>query len=367
MWVKLLLIILPLLLLPVIVVAQSFQPDDILVGSGGGISQYRAGTYLRSLITGAGPGSVVNGLCFSTNGKYLYATSTIGSMDGRVSRFDSVGSLLNSIWGQAAFPANDLPASCVSDAFGNVYVGTDTSIRKYVPGPDGNGNLVTRYYPEANHRFTGIDLGPDQCSLWYPSAGKVKRFNVCNNQPLPDFADLTNFGPGQLTCSVVRIRSNGEVLAACNRYILRLGSDGRVIRGYEASYCQLDHPGDVAPFAGVNFASDGTSLWAALHTYGALVPSRMCKLNIETGQFVTFFNAAGLYSAGVYRERTAATTQCSDGIDNNNDGRTDYPDDPLCQSPTGDREMRCFTWLNRTMCLVYYRRLVPYLRLLEGQ
>jgi hypothetical protein len=30
--------------------------------------------------------------------------------------------------------------------------------------------------------------------------------------------------------------------------------------------------------------------------------------------------------------------QCSDGIDNNGDGLTDYPDDPTCASPEDDKE-----------------------------
>ena len=348
---KFLLITLPFLFIPVIVVAAAFQPDDILLGQGDGIiRQYRNGNQIDYLDTKAGTGFIVKGLCFSTDSKFLFAASFSGLSGGRISRFNSQGRLFNGVWAPA-FPTApaEVPASCVADAFGNVYIGTDKGIRKYRY----DGSFEAFFQPEANHLFAGIDLGPDQCTLMYPSAGKVKRFDVCNNRPMADFADFADLSVGTgLTCSAVRIRRNGEVMVACTGFFFRLASDGRIIRGYEASYCYLDHPSwFVEPhWVGVSFAPDGTSFWASFPQQDSRY-GRMCKLDIETGHFVTMFDDFVPHGAVVYGERTAATTECSDGIDNDGDGLIDYPEDPQCHSATGNHEAICFTIASRTFCL----------------
>jgi hypothetical protein len=48
--------------------------------------------------------------------------------------------------------------------------------------------------------------------------------------------------------------------------------------------------------------------------------------------------ANGYACKGTVGSRTCAPAQCSDGIDNNGDGKKDYPDDPGCDSPADDTE-----------------------------
>ena len=64
--------------------------------------------------------------------------------------------------------------------------------------------------------------------------------------------------------------------------------------------------------------------------------------------------------AGEAEPATAATTECSDGIDNDADGLIDYPDDDLCYSYSDNSEaMICHTICGRTFCLnPVYEKLV---------
>jgi DNA-binding beta-propeller fold protein YncE len=81
------------------------------------------------------------------------------------------------------------PESIVFDAAGSFYVSSpdgDKMIRKF----DAAGTLLATYSAATEERGTDwIDLAKDQCTLYYTSEGpSVKRFDVCTNKQLSDFA-----------------------------------------------------------------------------------------------------------------------------------------------------------------------------------
>ena len=63
---------------------------------------------------------------------------------------------------------------------------------------------------QAGGRGDWIDLSADKCTLLYTSEGTlIRRFNVCTNTQLTDFATLPAGA-----CYALRIRANGEVMVA---------------------------------------------------------------------------------------------------------------------------------------------------------
>jgi sugar lactone lactonase YvrE len=220
-------------------------------------------------------GIAVTGACFDGSGN-LYATAFTNHA---LSKFNKEGILLKSTWGQrqGSDPIDLLPESCVVDAAGNVYVGEATitglpsevaKIFKF----NAAGDLLATYAPQTEDKgIDWIDLADDQCTMYYTSeGGSVKRFNVCTNRQLPDFAEHL-----AAPCFALRIRSNGEVLVACTR-VYRLDRTGKVIQTYTNSY-QL-------PYFALNLDPDGHSFWSA-DSFGQDV----YHYDIETGAVLTHF------------------------------------------------------------------------------
>jgi hypothetical protein len=58
----------------------------------------------------------------------------------------------------------------------------------------------------------------------------------------------------------------------------------------------------------------------------------------------------GYACKGTAGSRTCQHAQCSDGIDNNNDGKIDYPNDPGCSSPSDDTEATVCPGANCPAC-----------------
>ena len=337
--------------------AQQFQPGDLFLGEGNGqIYQYRYTSSVSVLYNQTGPGFYVYGMCFNTKGEYLYATGAVGTTSGRISRFGNTGILLNGIWGPG-YSSGRYPLSCVADAMGNLYVGDAVGIG--VTGPQvrrlgADGSLLGYLSPATVETgFQGMDLASDQCSLHYMSGGMIKRFDVCTNSQLSDFANAANIGGSNTKCSDLRMRKNGELLVACSARVIRLNTSGQLIRAYEASYYQLDRS-QTAPLVAVSLDPDGTSFWAATSQYG-LLPGRVIKIDIASGQLKTFFELTTFNSLAVFRAPSAAVTECSDGIDNDLNGLIDYPADPKCSSARDVFERRCFVLWGRTFCLVQIR------------
>jgi hypothetical protein len=175
------------------------------------------------------------------------------------------------------------PETCVVDAGGFIYtgeVGGQSRLRKW----DFAGVQLAAYAPAPQSRGVDwIDLDAGQCTMYYTSEGSsIKRFDVCGNRQLPDFA--TNL-PGQM-CFALRLRVNGEIIVACNDRALRLDPAGAVIQQYPAS----NYPGARAFFA-ANLDPDGTSFWT-----GDLFSGNIYKIDIATGALLVNFTAPPVMS-----------------------------------------------------------------------
>lgn len=269
--------------------ALAFAKGDVFAGVGAGKVKHfsSSGTLIETLDTTTGSGETT-GMCFDKVGN-LYSTNFDATS---MSKFDVTGKLVSS-FGTGFYKS---PESCVLDAAQNVYVGQadgNHQILKF----SSSGALVANYSPAIENRGTDwIDLASDQCNLFYTSEGsQVKRFNVCTNAPLADFATGLSGSP----CFALRIRSNGEVMVACQSQVNRLNSSGALIGSYPASAYSDDY------FFALNLDPDGTSFWT-----GGQHSGKIHKIDIASGKQLTEFGAGilgkGLNGLAVFGELTQA-------------------------------------------------------------
>jgi hypothetical protein len=254
--------------------AATFVKGDVFVTIGAGkINQYSSTGSLKGTLdtttNAIAPPGNETGMCFDPQGR-LYSTDFDAY---EMSRFSNTGALINRPFGPST---NDFPPqSCVVDEAGQyVYAGLnegDNSLLKM----DTNGTLVrTSFVDLDQYGISGIDLGSDGCTLYYTSEGAfVLRYDVCGDAQVLDFASSL---PGP--CYQLQVRTNGELLVACDASIVRLNSSGSIIQTY--------NPGSEADFFAIALDPDGTSFWAA--GYGS---GHVYKVNISSGSTSTNYIA----------------------------------------------------------------------------
>jgi DNA-binding beta-propeller fold protein YncE len=188
-----------------------------------------------------------------------------------VSRFAPPNTLL----GTFGSGYNADPESIDFDSFGNVYVGQADGTRQVLKF-DAAGNPAGSFSPAVENRGTDwIDLAPDDCTLYYTSEGVlVKRFNVCTNTQLADFATLPSANGEAFT---LRLLPGGGALVADSAEIVRLDAAGNVAQTYDSA-------GEDDWFA-LALDPNGTSFWAADSTTGDVV-----EFDISTGAVQASFN-----------------------------------------------------------------------------
>jgi hypothetical protein len=345
---------LALLCVPLAAAAQ-FQNDDLLVGRRDGqIDVYRGGMVVRSLSIGADNlGYTVRGLCFSTNRQHLYVTSakhieSTGVTHGRISRFGPGGALLNASV-TTALQDNEVPRACAVDIDGNLVVelrgveGVSSVVARFDP----QGAKLGSYSPSAvGNAYPGLDLLQDQRTLVYAAGLAIRRYRIGAGQ-LDNLATVDSDGAAGAACTAVRARANGEIWALCGPTgadtVMRFDAGGGVIRSDQRVRAEWG-----APF---RFSSDGTSFWtqtvADFSQQWSIVKRSIDGpadaepvAQVEVGYGSQFQATQGAFA--VYGERTAATTECADGIDNDGDGRTDFPDDLHCSGRSDPMEGWCF-------------------------
>ncbi|PYY12940.1 MAG: hypothetical protein DMG61_15095, partial [Acidobacteria bacterium] len=137
--------------------------------------------------------------------------------------------------------------SVVLDQNGYVYLGgasEGSGVEKF----DSSGQLLTFHGINPEPRY--MDLAADQCTLYYTSnATVIKRFDLCSDTPLTDFA--SGFGTSLSAAKDLRIRPNGEVILADYDEVLRFDANGQVIQHYG----RLLQP----TYTGISLDPDGTS------------------------------------------------------------------------------------------------------------
>jgi cysteine-rich repeat protein len=211
--------------------------------------------------------------------------------------------------------------SIVFDAAGNFYVGHasgDLKIHKY----NASGTFLESYSAATDVSGTNwIDLATDQCTLFYTSVGRlVKRFDVCTNTQLTDFATLPGTGFAYAFRLLPPGDGTGGLMVADNYNIKRLNGTGNVVQTY-------DSPGEDFWFS-LNLDPDGTSFWS-----GDIATHNFYHFEIDSGNILGGpFPAGDSYLFGIclFSEVTVASTcgnrivqtgeQCDDGNTVDGDG-----------------------------------------------
>jgi len=250
-----------------------YTQGDVFAGVGGGQIKHFSptGVLLDTLNTGCGPGDTL-GMAWDQAGN-LYATTSFGCT-AQVYKFDNFGNLL----GPFGSGYSSSVESVVIDNLGNVYVGQPDgtrTIRKY----DSAGNFLTEYTAATEARGTDfITLAADQCTMFYTSEGtSVKRFDVCTNTQLADFATGL---PGPVY--QLKLLPTGGLLLAATSQALELNSSGVVIGNYPADL------GEGTLFA-LDRDPDGVTFWTA-----GLFTSKVYRYNISPPGPSIFSFTAGL-------------------------------------------------------------------------
>lgn len=222
----------------------TYTIGDVFAGVGGGQIKHFSptGVLLDTLNTGCGSGDTL-GMAWDLSGN-LYATTSFGCA-AQVYKFDSAGNLI----GPFGSGYSSSVESIVIDAGGNIYVGQPDgtrTIRKY----NSAGTFLTEYTAATEGRGTDwIALAADQCTMFYTSEGShVKRFDVCTNTQLADFA-ATGAGP----LYELKLLPSGGLLVAATNQVLQLDNAGAIVGNYpgaggEGLLFALDRDPDNATF-----------------------------------------------------------------------------------------------------------------------
>ncbi|MEW5988265.1 MAG: VWA domain-containing protein, partial [Chloroflexota bacterium] len=235
-----------------------FARGDLLAAvSNGRINWYDAqGNLVKTLDTGFS--GETTGMAFDSAGN-LYVTNFDADT---VSRFDNQGNLLGTFGG----PYGESPESIVLDAEDRFYVGHadgDGDIRQF----DQNGVPLAQFDVDTEDRGSDwIELADDQCTMFYTSEGQsIKRFDICANRQLPDFASGLN------QTFALRILPDGGVIVANRQDVRHLSAAGEVVQAYDA-------PGEDCWFA-VNRDPDGASFWS-----GDVCTGNVYQFSLDTGE-----------------------------------------------------------------------------------
>ncbi len=285
-----------------------FSPGDLVVGLGsspdgssrGELRHFSPnGTLLNTLLTLSGSYEET-GACFDSH-RRLYSTNFEANS---VSKFHSGATLAVS-----GFKTNLLagPNSCTVDADGNILVGLSDAVDGSVGGGgllklSSAGSVLGNFQPVLDQRGTDwIDLAADQCTVYYTSlGGSIKKFDVCNNQQLPDFCPACDDGNGGATFGFLfglRLLPDGGVLVAdWNGYVgagrvRRYDSFGVQVREYTAVNFYPSSCGDNGdqpcfyPWA-VVLDPDLSSFWTNDYISGEVF-----RFDLSTGNLISSFQA----------------------------------------------------------------------------
>jgi hypothetical protein len=220
-----------------------FQRGDVFLTGGGGVGEYTPAGQLVQTVAGT---SGASGLCFDPSGAHLILPG--------VGLFDDSGNLLPSHWARDPHGGH-----CVVDQSGNVYVSdpyvppaSSATFTKY----DLLGNALQTFTvtPLAGRQSLGIDLAPDQCTMyfgeWNGNDGTAGRFNVCTNTQEPWPTSFTAIDD-------LRVLPDGHVLITDDPAGVLLDASGQVVHTYKA---YLDS-GVGNSLRYMSLDPDGTSFW----------------------------------------------------------------------------------------------------------
>jgi len=272
-----------LLALPFVLVAAFGAPQasaadiatgTVMVSTGSGkVTEFtQTGTMITQIDTTTGA-PLTTGSVFDTAGNF-YVTD-FDAQQGQVTKFDPTGFLIGPFGG----PYNAEPESIVLDAAGNFYVGQAGgahTILKFDP----TGALLATFAPATEFRGTDwIELGADECTLFYTSEGfDILTFDACTNTQGPNFNQKALPGPGAFAH---RLLPAGGMLVADSSVVVRLDVSGNLIQTYTGV-------GSGTHLFTVNLDPDGTSFWTA-DTNG-----QVNKVDIASGTVLQSWSSSGV-------------------------------------------------------------------------
>jgi sugar lactone lactonase YvrE len=250
---------------------RAVVPDrgDLYVGLDNGmVGHYRStGLHVETLDSMTGSAKST-GLCFDASGNLISTQLQANT----ISEFNADGSLAASHFGAGY---NQGPESCTVNAAGEILVGQSGGTHQVLK-LDRSGRLLAAYAPTVGPQGTDwINLGADQCTLYYTSRGAViRRFNVCTNSQMSDFA-MAPTSP----CYAHRVRPNGEVMLTCSTAVYRFGPAGNLLQ----TYSSLSLNPSTLLLLSLNLDPDNQTFWTAD------APSRVYHVDIPTGTQIGTF------------------------------------------------------------------------------
>jgi len=253
----------------------SFEPGDILLSLENGPVQWRLpdGTP-RGVLVPTVPGTS-EGMAFDQSGNLYVSHWCVDSMcstGNTVEMFNVLGQSL----GAVGRGYNCNPHTIVFDAAGAAYVGQSgcrQTILKFVPSEIWPAEFTVA--PD-NQGVFWMDLGPDQCTMFYTSYGpNVKRFDMCAGVQLPNFnaAPL----PGG-AAQDLRVLPDGGALVSSGEVVARLDASGSLIQTYRV-------PGEGTLWSGLDLVGTG-AFWV-----GNYYSSNVYKFDLASGAVLASFNA----------------------------------------------------------------------------
>ena len=219
--------------------AAPFQRGDVFLTGSGSVQEFSPTGVLQQTLAGTAGADT---LCFDPSGAHLVVPG--------VGLFDSSGNALPSSWA-----SDQAGLHCVVDGHGNVYVSGQPSaslstFTKY----DLQGHPLQTFtvspYPVGGFMPPAIDLGPDQCSMywgvWDASNSTSGQLNVCTNTeetPVVPSAEADD----------LRVLPDSELLVESDTGATLYDAAGNFVRGYNAFV------GGVMRYLALD--PDGTSFW----------------------------------------------------------------------------------------------------------
>jgi hypothetical protein len=200
---------------------------------------------------------------WSTFGEMLFRNGSVyaATIDG-IYRIDPTGQLTK-------FSDIRAPAWMAPALDGSI-VAANTSGELYHVAPDGSQLLYRDTAILMDPSAKGIELKPDQCTVYYLGGGSLVVWDVCENTTPSIVGPISPIR----TRTALRLLPDGTFLAAYRSGIARLDADGNDVRHY------------AIPSHGLALDIDRESFWAG-------VGSTLLRIDIETGAILTSVEVAG--------------------------------------------------------------------------
>lgn len=251
---------------------SAFQRGDVFIVGSDGVEEYSPLGQLMQTVPGTGG---AQSLCFDPSGEHLILPG--------VGLFDSFGNLLPSKWSSVPTLGSNsvgIGHRCVGDGFGHVFLSSTGFPHFSITEYDLQGNVIqTLNVSPTGVSPLGIDLAPDECTLYYGTygGGALGRFDVCTNSPdqpvllHDDVDDLRVLPNWQL------ITLGDLYIAGPARYTLPL------YYGYGVN----------GQLRTLSLDPDGTSFWVCCKSSADGRPNAAFRFDITSGQLLSYMPSPG--------------------------------------------------------------------------